>query len=213
MQIAFHSALLAYAGSFAGQFGDAGIEVAPLSAENPRSGVTVAAFNRGAIGMIGYDPAGRASERVVLLPSNDLLKAAKGIKTAERDIRVEGDDPQALSARVTTYYKEHNTFKDFTVRCSDRPFPSYRAAIEAAVGRWGAEPKVSSTAGRYDIGLLLSAIKAMVDDTDSIVISGYDGGPLRLQREDIQIVVLLMPQEAQPIPAVPPWLSDYAAAR
>ena len=58
--------------------------------------------------------------------------------------------------------------------------------------------------------LLHKSIKAMVDDTDSVVLSAFQGGPLRLQREDLQIVVMLMPQEAQAIPALPPWLSTYA---
>jgi hypothetical protein len=53
----------------------------------------------------------------------------------------------------------------------------------------------------------------MVDDSDSLVLSGYQGGPLRLQREDLQMVVLLMPQTALPIPAAPDWLGQYALAR
>lgn len=214
MQLVFNSALLAYAGAFTGQWaGDRGIEVAPLRPGRLDSGVTVAAFNRGAVGMIGYDPKGSASERVILVPGGDLLKAARGIKTAERDVRIEGDDPAALKARVTTYYKEHATFLDFQVRASSEPLDSYRAAVDAALQRWGRLPELSSNAGRYDIKLLLAAIKAMVDDTDSLVISGYDGGPLRLQREDAEIVVLLMPQAAQPIPSAPDWLSLYAQAR
>jgi hypothetical protein len=212
MQLSFNSALLAYAADFTGKYGsDQGVEVAPLRPGEPEAGVTVSAFNRGAIGMIGFDPDGRTSERIVLHPSPELVKAARGIKSAERDVRIEGDVTGPLNARVTTYYKAHSTFKDFELRVS-RDFSSYRVAVDAALGRWGDTPDLSSTAGRYDMALLLSAIKTMVDDTDSLVICGYDGGPLRLQREDIQIIVLLMPQAAEPIPPVPSWLRDYVAA-
>lgn len=212
MQLSFNSALLAYAADFAGKYGsDQGVEVAPLRPGEPEAGVTVSAFNRGVIGMIGFDPDGRTTERLVLHPDSDLLKAARGIKSAERDVRIEGDDLAALNARVTTYYKAHSTFKDFKIAAS-RNFSSYRAAVDAALKRWGTTPELSSTAGRYDMALLLSAVKTMVDDTDSLVISGYDGGPLRLQREDLDIVVLLMPQTALPIPAAPAWLGEYAAA-
>ena len=213
MRLTFNSALLAYAASFTGKFGsDQGIEVTPLRAGEPESGVTVAAFNRGAIGMIGYDPDGKADSSALVFPDSALVKAANGIKTAGRDVCIEGDDLTALSARVTTYYKEHNTFKDFTVRAS-LELPSYRPAIAAALKCWGSTPETSTTAGRYDLSLLLPAIKAMVDDSDSLVLSGYHGGPLRLQREDLQMVVLLMPQTALPIPAAPDWLGQYAHAR
>jgi len=210
MRLTFNSALLAYAAAFTGKFGtDQGIEVAPLRYGDLDSGVTIAAFNRGAVGMIGYDPEGKADASALIFPDSALVKAANGIKTAGRDVCIEGDELSSLAARVTTYYKEHNTFKDFTIRASSE-LPSYRPAIAAALERWGTTPETSTTAGRYDLSLLLPAIKAMVDDSDSLVLSGYHGGPLRLQREDIQMVVLLMPQTAQPIPAAPDWLSQYA---
>lgn len=213
MRLTFNSALLAYAAAFTGRFGtDQGVEITPLRAGEPESGVTVAAFNRGAIGMIAYDPEGKADDSVLLYPDKGLIKAANGIKTAGRDICIEGDDLTALSARVTTYHKEHSTFKDYTVRAS-RDLPSYRPTIAAVLQHWGSTPELSATAGRYDMDLLHAAIKTMVDDTDSLVLSGYNGGPLRLQREDVQIVVLLMPQTALPIPAAPAWLSEYAVAR
>jgi hypothetical protein len=212
MRLTLDSSLLSCAASFTGKYGtDKGVEIAPLRAGDPESGVTVAAFNRGAVGMIGYDPFGRGDDSILLFPDSKLTLATKGIKTADRDICIEGDDVADLTARVTTYYKAHSTHKDFKVSASQE-LPCYRPAIAAALDRWGATPAVSTTAGRYDLGLLLAAVKAMVDDGDSLVISGYDGGPLRLQREDLQIVVLLMPQTAQPIPTAPNWLAEYAAA-
>jgi hypothetical protein len=74
-----------------------------------------------------------------------------------------------------------------------------------------ATPKLSRTAGRYDLGLLLKALKALGNEDDAVVLSAWQGGPLRLQRRDVSAVILLMPQEAQPLPAVPAWLEDFAA--
>lgn len=212
MQLTLDSSLLAFAGDFTGKYVPyQGVEIAPLDPSRPEAGVTVAALDRAAIGMVGYDPNGRADTTLLLLPEPDLIKACRGIKTAERDIRIEGDTLDGLTARVTTYYKAHSTFKDFTVQAATGKFPPYRQIVTTILKRWGATPETSTTAGRYDLGLLTKAVRAMVDDTDSIVISGYDGGPLRLQREDLHVVLLLMPQTAAPIPTVPDWLHAYSA--
>lgn len=214
MQLIFDSALLAYASEFAGRFAPfQGVEVAPLDPASPSGGATVTALSdHGAIGMVGFDPKGRADRTLVLRPEPALAKACRGIKSAERDVRIEGDDPAALLARVTTYYKAHSNHKDFTVSTvRDAPFPPYRQVVQSVLERWGAEPGETSTAGRYDLTLLTKAIRLMEDDASSIVISGYEGGPLRLQREDTQIVLLLMPQAAEAIPPAPDWLIRYAS--
>lgn len=198
----FSSALLSLAAEFTGRFVPyQGVEIAPLA-----GGVSVAATDRGALTMIGFDPAGYASERTVVLPSGDLAKACKGIKSAQREVTLDGD-----SAVVTTFYKEHSTSKEFPLTYSSAEFPPLAHVVAAAIKLWGSQPKSSSTAGRYDLDLLTRAIKAVNGEADSIVLSSYCGGPLRLQREDLQIVIFLMPQEAEPIPAVPPWLTDYAS--
>lgn len=197
----FNSALFAFAAEFVGQYVPyQGIEIAPLA-----GGVSIAATNRGAVAMLAFDPNGLATETAVLLPGDELARACKGIKTAQRELVVEGDE-----AVVTTYYKAHSTSKEFPVQRSAGGFSSLRQVIRGAVRYWGETPELSRTAGRYDMQLLHKSIKAMVDDTDSVVLSAFQGGPLRLQREDLQIVVMLMPQEAQAIPALPPWLSTYA---
>jgi hypothetical protein len=43
------------------------------------------------------------------------------------------------------------------------------------------------------------------------VLSAFDGGPLRIQGEGLEILLLLMPQTAVPIPAVPAWAEAWAA--
>jgi len=212
MRLTFDSSLLALAADFTGKFAPyQGVEIAPLRADRPEDGVTVAALDRGAIGMVGYDPDGRADCSLLLLPEPDLVKACRGIKSADRDVCVQGDDPGNLSARVTTYYKAHSTFKEFTARAADGEFPPYRQVVTSVLQRWGHRPDASSTAGRYDLSLLTKAMRAMVDDADSIVVSGYDGGPLRLQREDLHVVLLLMPQTAVPVPEAPEWLHAYSS--
>ena len=199
----FNSALFAFAAEFVGQYVPyQGIEIAPLA-----GGVSIAATNRGAVAMLAFDPNGLATETTVLLPGDELARACKGIKTAQRELVVEDDN-----AVVTTYYKGHSTSKEFPVHRSRSGFPALRQVIRSALRYWGETPELSRTAGRYDVQLLHRSIKAMVDDADSVVLSAFQGGPLRLQREDIdrcEIVVLLMPQEAQAIPPVPPWLATY----
>lgn len=199
----FSSALLALAASFTGKYAPfQGVQIAPLA-----GGVSVVASNRGAAAFFGYDPKGHATDEIVVLPDNELIKAARGIKTAEREVTIDG--PTAL---VTTYYKDHSTSKEFPVTLSSVPFPPMRAVIDQAIAYWGETPEVTTTAGRYDLQLLDKAIRAMADDSSSLVIAGYQGGPLRLQREDLHAVVLIMPQTAQPVPAAPPWLATYASA-
>lgn len=201
--IRFSSGLLALAANFTGKYAPfQGIQIAPLA-----GGVSVVASNRGAVAFFGYDPKGQANREVVLLPDGELIKAARGIKTAEREVTIDGG-----AALVTTYYKDHSTSKEFPAHFSSVAFPPMRAVVDQAIAYWGETPELTTTAGRYDLALLDKAVRAMADDAGSIVLSGYQGGPLRLQREDLQAVVLLMPQAAKPLPTVPPWLASYAAA-
>lgn len=197
----FKSGLLATACDFVGTYAPCqGVRIGPLA-----GGVVVTATNRGAVAMIGFDPRGTATETAVILPSKELATACNGIKTAEREVTIEDD-----MAVVTTYYKEHSTSKEVPIRRSTQPFPDISGVVRQALRFWGETPDTSTTAGRYDLPLLYRSIKAMTASAHSIVISGYQGGPLRIQREDTEIIVLLMPQTAEPIPPVPVWLSDYA---
>jgi hypothetical protein len=199
----FNSALLSLAAEFTGKYAPwQGIRIAPLS-----GGVSVSASDRGAATFIGWDPSGTTSEEVCLLPSRDLAAACRGIKTAERDVSIDGD-----LAVVTTYHKAHSTSKEFPLAYASCPPPPFEDVIAQAIEFWKAAPEFSRTAGRYDLGLLLKALKALGSEDDSVVLSSWNGGPLRLFREDIQATILLMPQEAKPIPGTPPWLADFAAS-
>lgn len=197
----FDASLLALACDFVGTWVPyQGIELAPLA-----GGVSIAATNRGAVAMIAFDPNGSADETTVLLPGGDLAKACRGIKTASREVTL-----HESTAVVTTYRKSTNSSVELPITRSSIPFPNLTRVITTALQYWGTTPTASSTAGRYELPLLTKALRAMADDSDSIVLSAFQGGPLRLQREDSEIVILLMPQAAEPIPPVPSWLESYA---
>jgi hypothetical protein len=195
-----NSALFNLAAAFTGKYRPfQGVTLAPHA-----GGVVVTASDRGAAAFYGFDPTGVAPEEATFSPGKELAAACKGIKTAQRELTIEED-----VAVVTTYYKEHSTSKEFKV-ARLREQPPLRQVVDAAIDLWGEVPQTTTTAGRYDLGLLNKATRAIAEEADSLVLSGYDGGPLRLQSEQLRCVVLLMPQTAQPLPALPPWLADYA---
>lgn len=200
----FQAGLLGLAADFTGKFSPwQGVHIQPLA-----GGVAVTASINGAMALIGYDAGGIASDGpATYLVGPELAKAANFVKTCERELLI--DDDVAI---VRNHFKEHTTSAEFPITRSKANFPDIAGAVSAALRRWGELPEVSSTAGRYDSELLLKAIRAVRDKTDNLVISGYDGGPLRLQGGRMDVVILLMPQAAEPIPPPPPWLADYAAS-
>ena len=200
----FQAGLLGLASDFTGKFAPwQGVHIQPLA-----GGVAVTASVNGSMAVIGYDAGGTTTEGpATFLVSPELAKAANFVKSCEREVTIEDD-----IATVRNFFKEHTTSAEFPITRSRVSFPSIAGAVSAALRRWGELPAVSSTAGRYDSELLLKAIRAVHDKTDNLVITGYDGGPLRLQGGRMDVVVLLMPQTAEPIPPPPPWLADYAAS-
>ncbi len=198
----FNSALLAAVGSFTGAY-------APYQSIHIRphcGGVLLAASDHGKVTAVGFDRQGTADEALSILPSPELLKACAGIKTAERGISIDGD-----RALVTTYYKaSSNKGKEIVIQHAITPFPDIDAALAACVERWGATPELSQTAGRYRVAYLERAIKAAGLLADSLVLSAFDGGPLRLQGESIELIILVMPQTAEPIPAFPDWIQEFS---
>ena len=47
----------------------------------------------------------------------------------------------------------------------------------------------------------------------SLVLSAFDGGPLRLQGEGLELMILVMPQTAEPIPPIPDWVLRFSEGR
>ncbi len=196
----FNSALLAAVGSFTGKY-------APFQSVLIRphyGGVLLAATDAGKVTALGFDRNGKADESVTVIPSSELLKACAGIKTADRGIVIDGG-----SAIVTTYYKSSSSKgKEIPVHHSLTPFPPIDEAISACVDRWGVTPAVGQTAGRYKVTYLERAIKNAGLLCDSLVLSAFDGGPLRVQGESIELCILVMPQTAEAIPPIPDWLAS-----
>lgn len=202
--VQFNSALLALAGLFVGAY-------APYQAVHIRphaGGVLVASTNQGQVSFLGYDPNGSADESCNIVACDKLLAACAGIKSAERDVFIEDG-----RATVTTYYKAaDNKKKEFPVLYSSVPFPPLASAVQACVDRWSATPATTATAGRYASSFLLDAIKAVSGCGDSITLSAFDGGPLRLQSDTLDMLILVMPQTAEPIPPLPDWVCSFAQA-
>lgn len=198
--LAFNSALLAAVGAFTGKYAPyQSVLIRPHS-----GGVLLAASDAGKVTALGFDRRGRGDAPVTIIPSSELLKACAGIKTAERGVVIDGN-----SAIVTTYYKSSSSQgKELPVHHSVVPFPPIEAAITACIQRWGTTPHRSETAGRYKVAYLERAIKNAGLLTESLVLSAFDGGPLRVQGESIELTILVMPQTAEPIPAIPDWLQN-----
>lgn len=172
-------------------------------------GVLLASSNQGRITFLGFDRQGKADESCDLIPDKPLLDACAGIKTAEREIAIDG-----TTARVTTYRKTAgNETKEFLVLRSSAGFPPIQDALSACVERWSATPTSSATAGRYATTYLTKALKAAGLHNDSIVMSAFDGGPLRLHSETLDMLILVMPQTAEPIPTLPDWICSFARNR
>lgn len=197
----FNSALLAAVGSFTGKY-------APYQAvliQPHAGGILLAASDEGKVTALGFDRNGRGDETATIIPSTELLKACSGIKTAERGVLIDGN-----TAVVTTYYKTSSSQgKELSLQRSITPFPPIDQAIAACIQRWGAIPALTTTAGRYKVAYLERAIKNAGLLSDSLVLSAFDGGPLRVQGESIELCILVMPQTAEPIPAVPDWLACF----
>ena len=201
--IRLNAALFALAAQFTGKYAPfQGVCINPHAS----GGAVIAASDRGAATFIACDPTAALDEEAAFIPADDLVKACRGIKTAQREIQITD-----TSAVVTTFRKTTSEAKELAIHRTQQRLPGLPEVIAQAVSYWSATPELTTTAGRYDIQLLSKAIRAMADETDSIVVSAFQGGPLRLQREDTGVVVLLMPQTAQPIPPMPSWLVDYAS--
>lgn len=198
----FNSALLAAVGSFTGPY-------APYQSVHIRphcGGILLAASDHGKVTALGFDRRGVGDETLDIIPSDELLKACAGIKTAERGIVIDGD-----TATVTTYYKASSAKgKEFQIQRAIKPFPAIDGAMAACAERWGCTPRLTETAGRYNLSYLTKAIRAAGLLVDSLVLSAFDGGPLRLQGESIELTILIMPQTAEPIPALPDWIQEFS---
>lgn len=197
-----NSALLAIASEFVGKFAPyQSIEITPA----PTGGVYIASTDNGKVACLAHDPSGEGDESIILLPNSDLIKASRGVKTAERSISINGN-----MAMVTTHRKSTSESKEIPFHRSTSDFPKLSGAIKDCIARWDEIGKSSATAGRYDITYLQRAIKSLSSINSSVTLHSFDGGPMRIQESSGNIVILVMPQIALPIPPVPDWLRQYS---
>ena len=204
LMISFDSALLANAAEFTGKYAPyQGIELMPA----PGGGVYVTSTDQGNIAFFGFDPAGKADERVVVFPAADLVKACRGIKTADRELKIEG-----TMGKVSTFRKSTTEVKEIPIQFSSVEFPELGKVVKYIVDYWCKQPATSSTSGSYDSGYVTRALRCLSGQSDSVCISSFDGGPMRLQLPSEQQVVLVMPQEKIPVPAVPQWFQLYGTS-
>lgn len=201
--IRLRAPLLSIAAEFTGKYAPfQGVQLRP----HPDGGVLVLATDKGHIACLAHDPSGSIETSRHLLIPDDLARACAAIKTAERDVQIDG-----TTAVVTTYRKSTSESRQFQVFDCAADFPPMEEVLAACIDRWSATPELTGTAGRYDADLLTRAIKAARTLAGSLVFSSYDGGPLRLQGDGIDVLVLLMPQTAEPIPAIPAWALSLAS--
>jgi len=203
--LSFNSALFAIAAEFIGPYAPyQGIAVTPAS----NGGVFIASTDHGKIACIAHDRRGSADESVYVLPSAELVKCCKGIKTAERELRIDGP-----AGFVTTYRKTSSSeVREIPITRSQSEPPPLPRIMQACIDTWGQAPALSATAGRYSSSYIEKAIRALSNREASIVFSAFDGGPLRIQTEAGDLMILVMPQTAAPVPHLPAWLSDFAQA-
>ena len=199
----FNSALLSVASDFVGQFAPyQSVEITPA----PEGGVFIASTDKGNIACLAFDPSGTADEYTCIITSKDLMKATKGIKTGYRNIQI--NDDQAV---VTTYKKTTaNQVIEVPVMRSTVAFAPLSKAIQNCLDRWSNTPATSPTAGRYNLTYINKALRSLSVFDSSIALSAFDGGPLRIQGADNNLIILVMPQTAEPIPKIPYWLEKYA---
>ena len=203
--IRFNSALLANAAEFTGKYAPyQGIELAPA----PGGGIYVTSTDKGNIAYFGYDPAGEADQCVVVFPTADLIKLCRGIKTADRELRISDG-----LGKVTTFRKSSNEVKETPVQFSSVAFPELGPVVQTIVSYWNSQPPMTTTCGSYDSGYVAKALRCLGGQSDSVCISSFDGGPMRLQLPGEQQVILVMPQEKIPVPDLPEWLQLYGSTQ
>jgi hypothetical protein len=216
MQLICESRLFAVGADFAGAYAPyQGIYFCPGPGG---AGVIAAASNRGALTFVGYDAGGTIDEPVVFIPTKELAAASRGLKSGPRTLSI---DTEARIAAVTTPLK---TKAGTTVEMAAPPvsqvaFPDVRGVIARFVSHWESMGQQVDTCGRYDAKLLLQALRAAEGLGDSVSLVGLSGGPLLInieasiedgkkkavQTQSTGLLLMLMPQTAQPVPPPPSW--------
>ena len=84
--------------------------------------------------------------------------------------------------------------------------------MHAVATQWGKDVPHCVDAGNFSANFLLRAFKAIEVLGGSITMSHLNGGPLRVESTDHDVIVLVMPEMARPIPALPDFLRSFSAS-
>jgi len=223
MQLNCESRLFVVGADFAGNYAPyQGIYFCP----GPRGvGVIASSSDRGALTFVGYDESGTIDEPVVFIPTSELAAASRGLKSGPRTLSI---DTETGIAAVTTPLK---TKAGKTVEMSAPPvstiaFPDVHGVVARLVAHWEGMGQQVDACGRYDAKLLLQALRAAEGLGDSVSLVGMSGGPLLINIEaavedetakkktvrmqSTGLLLMLMPQTAQPVPPPPGWVHRWS---
>lgn len=197
-----NSALVAIASEFTGQYAPyQSIQLTPA----PNGGLWITSTDKGNVACLAFDPSGSSDRAYNILPNSELVRASRGVKTASRTLTLEGS-----TAKVITYRKTTSETKEMPFSESSSDLPDLPSAIRNCIARWEATDAKTATAGRYSVSYVQRAIKGLSSISSSVTLHSFDGGPMRIQEETGDIVILVMPQTAEPIPSIPDWIYKYS---
>jgi hypothetical protein len=202
MTLACDGALVAVAADFVGKYAPyQSIQLRP----NPSGeGVYVAATDAGKLAFLAYDHAGTGDEEVILLPSADLIKNTRPLKSASRWIEIEGD-----TARCSKSTKNTTQTLEIPITRSAVAPSDLVGVMKTVATLWGKDVPCLN-AGNFNAGYLQRAFRAIESLGTSITMSHLDGGPLRIESTSGCAMVMVMPEKARPIPALPDFLFQFA---
>jgi hypothetical protein len=202
MTVSLNGALVHVAADFCGNYSPyQGIQIRP----NPSgSGVFVASTDAGRLAFLAYDHAGKGDEEIVLLPTADLLKETRPLKSASRWLEIEGS-----SARCSKLTKTTTKTTEIPITRSAVTPPDLVGVMKTVAEQWGKDcPCVD--AGNFNAGFLQKAFRAIESLGSSVTLSHLNGGPLRIESTVGTALVMLMPETARPIPELPDYLLQFA---
>ena len=205
MPAQFNGAFLAVAADFVGKYSPyQAIQIRP----NPYGdGVFVASTDAGRLAFLAYDASGKATEQLVVLPTPELLKNTRPLKSAQRWIEIDG--PIARCSKLT---KATSKTEEVAVSYSTVEPPDLVGAMNKVATEWGKDLPHCVNAGNFNANFLSRAFRAIESLGGSITMSHLNGGPLRVESTEHDVIVLVMPETARPIPALPDFLHDFSVS-
>lgn len=200
--ISLDGSLVAVAAEFCGRYAPyQGIQLRP----NPDGrGVYVASTDAGKLAFLAYDHAGQGDEEVILLPTTDLIKNCRPLKSATRGLEIEGD-----TARCSKSTKNTTQTQEIPITRSAVPPSDLVGVMKVIAETWGKDTPCVSC-GNFNATYLQKAFRSIESLGSSVTMSHLDGGPLRIESTTGCAMVMVMPETARPIPELPEYLLQFA---